>query len=242
MCGAPKEQVVTQKTELDPNLQRLLYGGIFQGPQAMAPAAPVDTSNASRGDGGGDSGGMMMSAPAGGNTSGYLGLGDMFDRGGPGGPGDRFEGGGRLSDIANAVTGRGPEANRFAMGGPVMPQMGLASLNQGQMPMMNGQLPNLSDPMVAATLAAAALRPQMQYNMPMGFAVGGYVEGPGTGTSDSIDAVIMQNGQPVQEALLSDGEFVMTERAVRGAGNGDREQGAARMYEMMRQFERGGRV
>ena len=130
----------------------------------------------------------------------------------------------------------------YAVGDMVAPQMGIASLNQGQMPMMNGQLPNLSDPMVAATLAAAALRPQMQYGMPMGFAVGGYVEGPGTGTSDSIDAVIMQNGRPVQEALLSDGEFVMTERAVRGAGNGDREAGAAKMYEMMRQFERGGRV
>jgi hypothetical protein len=52
----------------------------------------------------------------------------------------------------------------------------------------------------------------------------------------------MQNGRPVQQAKLSDGEFVMTERAVKGAGNGDREAGAARMYEMMRQFERGGRV
>jgi hypothetical protein len=131
----------------------------------------------------------------------------------------------------------------------VQPQMGIASLNQGQMPMVNGNLPNLSDPMVAATLASAALRPQMQYGnimapqmMPAQFAMGGMIEGPGTGTSDSVDAVIMQNGVPVQEALLSDGEFVMTERAVRGAGNGDREQGAARMYEMMRQFERGGRV
>jgi len=132
--------------------------------------------------------------------------------------------------------------DRFAMGGAVMPQMGIASLNQGQMPLMGGQLPNLSNPMVAATLAAAALRPQMQYGMPMGFAMGGYVEGPGTGTSDSVNAVIMQNGVPVQEALLSDGEFVMTERAVRGAGNGDREKGAARMYEMMRKFENGGRI
>jgi hypothetical protein len=43
----------------------------------------------------------------------------------------------------------------------------------------------------------------------------------------------------VQEAALSDGEFVMTERAVKGAGNGDREQGAAKMYAMMRDFERG---
>jgi hypothetical protein len=30
----------------------------------------------------------------------------------------------------------------------------------------------------------------------------------------------------------------MTERAVRGAGNGDRNAGAARMYELMRQYER----
>jgi hypothetical protein len=137
----------------------------------------------------------------------------------------------------------------YAMGGVVTPQQGLASLNQGQMPMMNGQLPNLSDPMTAATLAMALRSPQMQYGsiagnpmMQTNFNVGGYVEGPGTGTSDSIDSVIMQNGQPVQQAKLSDGEFVMTERAVKGAGNGDREAGAARMYELMQKFERGGRV
>ena len=66
---------------------------------------------------------------------------------------------------------------------------------------------------------------------------GGYIEGPGTGTSDSIPAMIYQNGGPVQEARLSDGEFVMTEAAVRGLGNGDRNKGAARMYEMMDRFE-----
>ena len=71
-----------------------------------------------------------------------------------------------------------------------------------------------------------------------GFAVGGYIEGPGTGTSDSIPAKIYQNGGPVQEAMLSDGEFVMTERAVRGAGNGNRNAGAAKMYEMMNRLER----
>jgi hypothetical protein len=70
------------------------------------------------------------------------------------------------------------------------------------------------------------------------FAQGGYIEGPGTGTSDSIPAMIYQNGGPVQEARLSDGEFVMTEAAVRGAGNGDRNAGAAKMYRMMNQFER----
>jgi hypothetical protein len=70
------------------------------------------------------------------------------------------------------------------------------------------------------------------------FAQGGFVKGPGTGTSDSIPARIYQGGRPVQEARLSDGEFVMTNRAVKGAGNGDRGKGAAEMYRMMRQLER----
>jgi hypothetical protein len=69
-------------------------------------------------------------------------------------------------------------------------------------------------------------------------AQGGYIEGPGTGRSDDVKSGIYQNGQKVQEARLSDGEFVMTERAVRGLGNGDRSRGAAKMYEMMRQYER----
>ena len=54
---------------------------------------------------------------------------------------------------------------------------------------------------------------------------GGHVMGPGTGTSDSIPA------------YLSDGEFVMTADAVKGAGNGDRKKGAAKMYAMMSKFE-----
>ena len=69
-------------------------------------------------------------------------------------------------------------------------------------------------------------------------AMGGMIDGPGTGTSDSIPAQIYQNGGPVQEARLSDGEFVMTADAVRGAGGGNRDAGAARMYQMMNQLER----
>jgi len=60
-----------------------------------------------------------------------------------------------------------------------------------------------------------------------GMAGGGEVEGPGTGTSDSIPA------------NLSDGEFVMTAEAVRNAGGGNRNLGAARMYDLMNRFERG---
>tara|TARA_Y100001973_G_C5208258_1_gene343344 strand:+ start:9964 stop:10875 length:912 start_codon:yes stop_codon:yes gene_type:complete len=69
-------------------------------------------------------------------------------------------------------------------------------------------------------------------------AQGGMIEGPGTGKSDSIPAAIYQNGGRVQEARLSDGEFVMTADAVKGAGNGNRAKGAAEMYKMMRNFER----
>ena len=54
---------------------------------------------------------------------------------------------------------------------------------------------------------------------------GGEVHGPGTGTSDSVPA------------RLSDGEFVLTAKAVRGAGGGDRDIGAARMYDMMSELE-----
>lgn len=57
------------------------------------------------------------------------------------------------------------------------------------------------------------------------FQARGQISGPGTGTSDSIPA------------YLSDGEFVMTAKAVRGAGNGDRDKGAANMYDMMAKFE-----
>ena len=38
--------------------------------------------------------------------------------------------------------------------------------------------------------------------------------------------------------MLSDGEFVMNAKAVRGAGGGDRKAGAQRMYAMMNKFER----
>ena len=53
----------------------------------------------------------------------------------------------------------------------------------------------------------------------------GQISGPGTEKSDSIPA------------MLSDGEFVMTAGAVRGAGNGSRRAGAKKMYALMNQLE-----
>lgn len=54
----------------------------------------------------------------------------------------------------------------------------------------------------------------------------GPINGPGTGTSDSIPA------------MLSDGEFVFTAKAVRGAGGGSRRAGAKKMYALMKALER----
>jgi hypothetical protein len=54
----------------------------------------------------------------------------------------------------------------------------------------------------------------------------GQISGPGTEKSDDIPA------------MLSDGEFVMTARAVRGAGGGSRREGAKRMYALMHSLER----
>jgi hypothetical protein len=77
------------------------------------------------------------------------------------------------------------------------------------------------------------------YGQPQGLAKGGQpqptefprktgpINGPGTGTSDSIPA------------MLSDGEFVFTARAVRNAGGGSRRKGAARMYKLMKKLEGG---
>ena len=67
--------------------------------------------------------------------------------------------------------------------------------------------------------------PAMGHGGVMDLQGGGHARGPGTGTSDSIPA------------MLSDGEFVMTADAVRGAGGGDRREGAKRMYEAMDRLE-----
>jgi hypothetical protein len=60
----------------------------------------------------------------------------------------------------------------------------------------------------------------------------GQISGPGTETSDDIPA------------MLSDGEFVVTAKAVRGIGNGSRRAGAKKLYRMMHAMEKkaGGRV
>jgi hypothetical protein len=90
---------------------------------------------------------------------------------------------------------------------------------------------------------AGALAPDSQWRNPGGAALlasnprqygfdsrkfmstGGHVDGPGGPKEDAIPA------------MLSDGEFVMTAKAVEGAGLGDRIKGAKAMYQMMKKLE-----
>ena len=70
---------------------------------------------------------------------------------------------------------------------------------------------NEREPVLAADGGAMYGRDKMIIDTP----ITGEVNGPGTGTSDSVPA------------RLSDGEFVLTAKSVRGANGGDRDIGAA---------------
>ncbi len=109
------------------------------------------------------------------------------------------------------------------------------------------QTPLSADPGPAMAMQAQALpmnTPGVPMNRPMGYAMGGapvgiaslapggyprrtgQISGPGTETSDDIPA------------MLSDGEFVMTAKAVRGLGKGNRREGAKKMYALMHRLEK----
>jgi hypothetical protein len=254
MCGGGGgDQTVTQKTELDPAMRRLLYGGTAANPRGGFGSTGAAVN--SGGNGGKGGGNQYDNSDSDSTAAAIRKHHELFPSSAPGAPLDATGIGSPNYGSQSAPTQSSlgydnptvPDSSfsgnqgLYAMGGPVMPQQGLASLNQGQMPMMNGQMPNLSDPMTAATLAMAVRRPELQYGaimaQPMqGYAMGGYIEGPGTGTSDSIPATIYQNGRPVGDAALSNGEFVMTKSAVDGAG------GAAQMYRMMHDLEKRGKA
>lgn len=128
------------------------------------------------------------------------------------------------------------------LGGPEEPEYGPRQPDpQGKAwdIMFQGETYDLDDPAQKAAYTqakGAAQRPDFEYDLDavrfaeggaMGYdvPVRGEVAGPGTGTSDSVPA------------RLSDGEFVLTAKAVRGAGGGDRDIGAARLYDMMAELE-----
>jgi len=121
---------------------------------------------------------------------------------------------------------------------------------------MGGGMPNLSNRETAYLMGLQALQGASQPRM--GYALGGLIEGPGTGTSDDIPATIYQDGIPVEQALLSNGEVVLSRRdlenmapdgnadtaaqMVGNSPNGTRGQAAAKMYAMTEMFRNGGGV
>ena len=97
------------------------------------------------------------------------------------------------------------------------------------------------------------INPPTQYAARGGL-MGGLIEGPGTGTSDDIPAMIYQDGKPVQEAMLSNGEVVLSLKDLRNIGGGDAEKAgkmigdapngtrgavAAKLFRNMQEFKNG---
>jgi hypothetical protein len=120
---------------------------------------------------------------------------------------------------------------------PAPVRMGPTEVTQYQQSYDPNQISNLAR-LLYPSLYDQNYRRSIMSNTAMGndagiasLATGGYprrtgqITGPGTETSDSIPA------------MLSDGEFVMTAKAVRGAGKGDRLAGARKMYALMHQLE-----
>jgi hypothetical protein len=108
-----------------------------------------------------------------------------------------------------------------------------------QRPIMGGGMLPMNTPGMPMNTSGAPM------NLPMGYAMGGMpmtgiaslgtggyprrtgqISGPGTETSDSIPA------------MLSDGEFVVTAKAVKALGKGDRRAGAKKMYALMHHLEK----
>ena len=92
----------------------------------------------------------------------------------------------------------------------------------------------------------SSLIPRMSQGGIAQFAGGGLIGGPGTVTSDSIPGMITQNGRPVEEILVGNGEVILSGKDLAamdpdgnmkragmrlgGAANGTRGAEAARMY------------
>ena len=145
----------------------------------------------------------------------------------------------QAAQLATPGPGQGNMNGMAGMGGRMTPEMRAAfaqrfAQNMQFDPQAMQQAAMQRQPMQQAYNNMAAYS---NFQRPQGrglasLAEGGYprrtgqISGPGTEKSDSIPA------------MLSDGEFVMTAKAVRGAGKGSRRAGAKKMYALMHQLER----
>ncbi len=124
-------------------------------------------------------------------------------------------------NVAEQVTGfdylEGPDALKYRLGQGTMRLPTTYSIQD-----VTDQYGSLQTPIYQPQPVNVAEGGEIDYFPRMN----GRIDGPGTETSDDIPA------------MLSDGEFVFTAKAVRGAGNGDRENGMKNMYALMSKFER----
>ena len=140
-----------------------------------------------------------------------------------------------MSSIGQGIKG----AAGFLDSNPLITSMALQLLKKDPVSTpdsVRNQLMYGHNPDIVGRMAPDIKRRMAQGGIVQAYNMGGYVEGPGTATSDSIPAQIYQGGLPVREAALSDGEFVVNARTVKALGDGDRDAGAARLYRMQQEM------
>jgi hypothetical protein len=109
---------------------------------------------------------------------------------------------------------------QYAQGGTVA---------QGGMQDLYSTSDNVAPPMLSQDGYGLGRLQAMAQGGAMGYAKGGYLDGPGDGMSDSIPATI----EGKQPARLADGEFVIPADVVSHLGNGSTKAGSQRLYGML---------
>ena len=125
----------------------------------------------------------------------------------------------RLLASGGSVSGSGSYAGTLA-GGNYNTYNTSDSLNNGALS---------KDGFGIGRLDSLASAESMNNAKTLGYARGGYLDGPGDGMSDSIPATI--EGQ--QPARLADGEFVVPADVVSHLGNGSSKAGSQKLYSML---------
>jgi len=205
-------------------------GGQGGGGNQMAQLAQMF---ANQGGGGNQGGGNK----GGGGSGGISAIMNAMGASGPGGGGNK--GGGVGGGIGSIMDNPAVMAALLRASEPE--SIKITSALQDAQLATGERLPNFRGVGMRETRPGMSSRPQQFTNRPT-YAQGGLIEGPGTGTSDSIPGAIMQNGEPVEEIRVANNEFILREKDVEQIGNGDRNLGAAKLYAMQRRFDNGARA
>ena len=229
-------------------------GGIVAAISGLASIAGAFSGGAAAAAGGGGLGSIIQGAIGGGFSASPFGqAANALGLGGGGGGfmgntqsprstgpsqfmNSSYAGGGNpMGAIGQGIKG----AAGFLDSNPLITSMALQLLQKDQQSTpdsVRNQLMYGHNPDIVGRMAPDIKRRMAQGGIVQAYNMGGYIEGPGTATSDSIPAQIYQGGQPVREAALSDGEFVVNSRTVKALGDGHRDAGAARLYRMQQEM------